>query len=457
MYFCSKKNNSQYPGLHTMPFTSLKLLSFQYKYLSFIWLVLIILPACNSYEEKTPANQSQIVEAEAEISQTFLFDIAVDTLIVEQGQVKRNQFLADILLSKGVNYNLIDHIARYHKAVFDVRRIRAGNQYTFISANDSVQTPLYFVYEIDYTDYVVFSLTDSLTARRGFKPIHRETETAFGTISSSLWNAMVDGQYDPNLANKLSEVYAWTIDFFGIQKGDEFELMYERLYVDDKPIGIGKVLASRFRHYGKDQFAFYFEQDSVGDYFDENGQSLMRTFLKAPLKYSRISSGFSNARFHPVLKIYRPHHGVDYAAPSGSPVYAIGDGVITRKGYQKGGGGNYLYIKHNGTYTTAYMHLKGFAKGIAQGVRVSQGQLIGYVGSTGLSTGPHLDFRFFRNGNAVNPLTVESPPAKPVDSANLLRYSDHVLNWQSKLNILKATADEIRKSNTTIESESPKS
>ncbi|MDD4372702.1 MAG: peptidoglycan DD-metalloendopeptidase family protein [Bacteroidales bacterium] len=434
-----------------MPGTSIQSLLSRIKYFRLIWIFLFILSACHSSKENNSGIQSKTLEAEVEKPQTFLFDIAIDSLIIEQGQVKRNQFLADILLSKGVNYDLIDHIARNHKTVFDVRKIRAGNQYTFISANDSVQTPLYFIYEIDYTDYVVFSLTDSLTAHKGYKPIHRETETAYGTISSSLWNAMVDGQYDPNLANKLSEVYAWTIDFFGIQKGDEFELMYERLYVDGKPIGIGKILASRFQHYGKNQFAFYFEQDSVGDYFDETGQSLMRTFLKAPLKYNRISSGFSNARFHPVLKIYRPHHGVDYAAPSGTPVYSIGDGVVTRKGYQKSGGGNYLYIKHNGTYTTAYMHLKGFAKGITEGVRVKQGQLIGFVGSTGLSTGPHLDFRFFRNGNAVNPLTVESPPAKPVDSANLLRYSDHVLNWQSKLNLLKATADELRKSQENAE------
>lgn len=422
-----------------------------------IGLIFVLLQSCTTTEQETSTPNKQEIEPIEEIPETLLYDIVVDSLIIEHGQVKRNQFLADILLSKGVNYNVIDHIARKHQSVFDVRKIRAGNQFTFLLANDSTETPLYFIYEIDYTDYVVFKLTDSLTARKGYKPIERKIETAFGTINSSLWNAMTDGRYNPNLANELSEVYAWTIDFFGIQKGDQFEVMYEQLYVDNKPIGIGKILASRFQHYNKDMFAFYFEQDSVGDYFDENGQSLMRTFLKAPLKYNRISSGFSNARFHPVLKIYRPHHGVDYAAPSGTPVYAIGEGVVTRKGYQKGGGGNYLYIKHNGTYTTAYMHLKGFAKGIAQGVRVSQGQLIGYVGSTGLSTGPHLDFRFFRNGNAVNPLTVESPPAKPVDSANLEKYNAHVANWLSKLNLLKATADDKRKGEKKNDIENPRS
>ncbi len=397
-------------------------------------------------------SQHQIAEEVAKPTEpVLLYDINIDSLTVENGTVKRNEFMSDILLDRGIDYALIDQLARQQRTVFDVRKIRAGNNYAFLRANDSVQTPLYFVYEIDNTDYVVFALNDSTPARRGHKEVVRSVEEARGVIKSSLWNAMVDGNYDPNLANKLSEVYAWTIDFFGIQKGDNFTAFYEHLYVDGKPIGIGRVLAARFEHADQDQYAFFYVQDSVGDYFDEKGQSLMRTFLKAPLKYSRISSGFSNARFHPVLKIYRPHHGIDYAAPAGTPVYAIGDGVVTRKGYQKGGGGNYLYIKHNGTYTTAYMHLKGYAKGIASGVRVKQGQLIGYVGSTGLATGPHLDFRFFRNGNAVNPLTVESPPAKPVDSANLTQYSAFVQGWMQKLNAADSlalqpkTADSIQK------------
>ncbi|MDA3942548.1 MAG: peptidoglycan DD-metalloendopeptidase family protein [Bacteroidetes bacterium] len=410
----------------------------------------LLFESCGTKKEKNTQESVEIVEPII-LTPKVLYDINVDSLLIERGQVKRNQFLADILLDKGVNYAVIDHIAKTHRSVFDVRKIRAGNSYTIISANDSITSPLYFVYEIDNTDYVVYNLSDSLTARRGYKPVERRLESAYGTINSSLWNAMVDGGFDPNLANELSEVYAWTIDFFGIQKGDEFEVLFDRLYVEGNPIGIGKIKASRFQHYGKDQLAFYFEQDSVGDYFDENGQSLMRTFLKAPLKYNRISSGFSNARFHPVLKIYRPHHGVDYAAPSGTPVFAIGEGTVTRKGYQKGGGGNYLYIKHNGTYTTAYMHLKGFAKGIVQGTRVKQGQLIGYVGSTGLSTGPHLDFRFFRNGNAVNPLKVESPPAKPVDTTHMEQYQIHLKKWLPRLNQLRDSVNLVRNKEQVIE------
>ena len=191
------------------------------------------------------------------------------------------------------------------------------------------------------------------------------------------------------------------------------------MIVDKDTFGIGKIFAARFNHIGTEYNAYYFEQDSVGEYFDEEGKSLRKTFLKAPLKFKRISSRFSNSRYHPVLKIRRPHHGVDYAAASGTPVHTIGDGVIIRKGYQKRGGGNYLTIKHNGTYSTTYMHLRGFAKGISVGKTVKQGDLIGYVGQTGLATGPHLDFRVYKNGHAINPLKLKSPSAKPVDSLHL--------------------------------------
>jgi murein DD-endopeptidase MepM/ murein hydrolase activator NlpD len=172
------------------------------------------------------------------------------------------------------------------------------------------------------------------------------------------------------------------------------------------------------KHSGKDFFAIPFEQDSSLSFFDEEGNSLRKTFLKAPLKFSRISSRFSNSRLHPVLKIRRPHHGVDYAAPTGTPVYSVGDGKIIAKAWDKKGGGNYIKIKHNGTYTTGYLHLNGFAKGIKVGDFVKQGDLIGYVGKTGLATGPHLDFRFYRNGKPVDPLKVDAPPVEPISEEN---------------------------------------
>lgn len=387
--------------------------------LFFLLFSLLILSSCVSDIPKETLVE-EIVVAPLPLME---YGIVVDSLKVIRDKVKKNEFLADILLRYGVDYATIDYIARYTRDTFDVRKIRRGNNYAVISTADSAEMALYFAYEINASSYVLYSLFDSVYAIRGEKQITTATDTVHGSIKSSLWNALVDKGSDPNLANEMSEIYAWTIDFFGLQKNDAFKAIYETKHVENIYLGLGRVNAAWFNHKGRDFYAFYFEQNGKGDFFDEEGNSLQRTFLKAPLRYSRISSGFSHSRYHPVLKIRRPHHGVDYAAPKGTPVYTVGDGEVIKKGYQKRGGGNYVKIKHNGTYSTTYMHLSGFAKGLKIGQRVKQGDLIGYVGSTGLSTGPHLDFRFYRNGKAINPLRVESPPSRPVDSINLQEFN----------------------------------
>jgi len=235
----------------------------------------------------------------------------------------------------------------------------------------------------------------------------------------------------------MSDIYQWSIDFYGIQKGDKFRVIYEENYVNGKSIGIGRIFASQFVHSNEDFYAFLFTQDNEDSYFDEVGKSLKKAFLKAPLKFNRISSMFSNNRYHPVLKIYRPHHGIDYAAPTGTPVHSIGDGTVIAKGYQPAGGGNFLKIKHNSEYTTSYMHLSKFAAGISKGVRVHQGDLIGYVGMTGLASGPHLDFRVFDNGTAIDPLKLKSPPSIPVAKENLTRYAMHRDSLMTQLQTIK--------------------
>ncbi|WP_372776662.1 peptidoglycan DD-metalloendopeptidase family protein [Mangrovibacterium sp.] len=374
-------------------------------------------------QKQNPKPQEIAEEPEIIAEPVLKFGLPVDSFYIEAGTIKRNQYLSDILLKQGVSYQTIDEIARKSKPIFDVRRIKQDNNYYFFCTPDSNRVTQYFIYEIDPIEYVVYQLGDSLNIYKGEKPITSEIKTATGTISSSLWNTMKANNINPVLAIELSEIYAWTIDFFGIQKGDKFRLIYEESFVDSVSVGISAIYACQFQHANTDFFAFQFEQDSINSFFNEKGESLKKAFLKAPLKFSRISSGFSNARYHPVLKITRPHHGIDYAAPTGTPVMSIGDGVVTRKGYQAGGGGNYIYIKHNSVYTTCYMHLHNFAKGMAPGVRVSQGQLIGYVGKTGLATGPHLDFRVFKNGSPINPLRVEAPPVEPVSEANQTAYN----------------------------------
>lgn len=349
------------------------------------------------------------------------YGIEVDTLMVFRDKIGRNQFLSDILTIYGVDYQRIDELARKSKDIFDVRKFRAGNWYTVLTTYDSLAEVVYFVYEVSPVDYVVYALKDSVFIYKGRKDIDYMRRFISGEINTSLWNSFVDNGNDPNIANELSEIFAWTIDFFGIRKGDRYKAVIIEQYVDGEYIGLGHVEAAWFNHMDNDFYALYFVQDSVGDYFDLEGGSMRRTFLKAPLRYRRISSGYSHSRYHPILKIRRPHHGIDYAAAHGTPVHAVGDGVVTSVKWTSQGGRT-IHIKHNGTYSTAYLHLSGYGKGIKTGAHVKQGQVIGYVGSTGLATGPHLDFRFYRNGHPVNPLSVKSPPAEPVDSSYLQDY-----------------------------------
>ncbi len=345
------------------------------------------------------------------------YGLPADSFFLQTGKVKRRESLGKILDKLGVSGRDVHTIAQKSKTIFNVRKIRRGNNWVAFFSKDSLVQLDYFVYEIDPVNYVTYQFKDSLAVSRGEKEVQKVLKTVSGEINSSLWNAMVDNDINPLLANELSEIYAWTIDFFGIQKGDKFRVIYEERYIDSTSIGIGKIYAANFFHFNSNYWAFTFVQDGKEGYFDEEGKSLKKAFLKAPLKYSRISSRFSHSRMHPILKIRRPHLGIDYAAPSGTPVLSIGDGTVIKKAYQKKGGGRYVKIKHNSVYTTTYMHLRGYAKSIRQGARVKQGQVIGYVGMSGLASGPHLDFRIHKNGHAIDPLKVNAPPVEPVKPA----------------------------------------
>lgn len=382
-------------------------------------LITLLLFSCDNSDNKQKSKETkEIKEPE------FLYGICIDSLDVKLDTIKKNQYLSEIMKKQNVDYGTIVHIERSHKDVFDIRKIKPGHKHTFLLSRDSLATPLFWIYEIDKINFVVFSLTDSLTAWRDEKTVDIKTEQIEGVINTSLWNAIKDANGDANLTMELSDIYSWTVDFFGIQPGDTFKVVYENRYIHDECIGMGKILACYLNNAGSKHYAYYFEQNGNGQYFDENGANLRKAFLKAPLNYRRISSTFSNARRHPVTKVVRPHHGVDYAAPTGTPVVTVGDGTVIEKGWDKKGGGNYLKIRHNSTYTTTYMHLNGFAKGIQKGSKVKQGDLIGYVGSTGMSTGPHLDFRLNKNGTYINPLTFNPPSAEPVSEDNKIAFED---------------------------------
>lgn len=364
-----------------------------------------------------------------------LYGIAIDSLQVYEGTIAKNQFLGDILSEFNVSFSVLDNLSRNFKDVFDVRKLAVNKKYTVIYKPDSTKSAAYFVYEPNDIEYVVFNLKDSLKVEKFRKKADTVQNSMAGVIDYSLYNTMMEQDVSPELVNKLADVFAWQIDFFRIQRGDRFKVIYEEVKVEDKTVGIGKIVAAYFEHYEMPYYAFYYDQGSGVDYFDEEGKSLRKAFLKAPLNYSRISSRFSHSRLHPVLKIRRPHHGVDYAAPTGTPVLAVGDGTIIKRAYS-GGAGNMIKIKHNSIYTTAYLHLSKFAKGISVGSRVKQGDVIGYVGSTGLSTGPHLDFRFWKNGTAVNPLKVKPPPSEPIKE-------EHKETYTANQNQLRSTLDAI--------------
>ena len=364
---------------------------------------------------------SDTAEKKETLKRDFPYGIPSDSFDQVAGRIKPNGFLSDILLKHGVSMTDIDQTIRNSKSVFDVRNIRSGNNYILFCDRDSIARARYLVYEHDPTTCYVFSFNDSLNITPYKKQIKREIKYASGSIETSLWDAMIGGGLHPNLAIGLSEIFAWTVDFFGLQKGDGFKVIYEELYIDGKLLGTGRIYAAQFNRTGPAVTAIPFIQDGNESYFDTDGNSLRKAFLKAPLQFSRISSRFSSSRMHPILRIRRAHFGVDYAAPVGTPVHSIGDGRVT-SATNENGAGRMVRIQHNSVYATAYLHLSRFGDGIASGVFVKQGDIIGYVGSSGLSTGPHLDFRFYMNGSPVDPLKVDAPPVEPVSEANLARF-----------------------------------
>lgn len=367
----------------------------------------------------SPAEEQVVPADSVSVAMPVLkYGLPIEQYNVRYDTLRPRQTLAEVLFSFGFTAQQIHTLVQCPDSIFDARRLRPGQACALLCAKDSAATPRYFVYEESVKEYVVFDLLDNYTAVRGKNPAEWRNAEVAGVVNSSLWVAMQESNASPQLAVLLSHIFGWSIDFFGIQKGDEFRLIYSQEYVEEKPLNNFRIEAASFRASDSTVYAIPFVQDGEELFYNADGNSLEGAFLKAPLDYYRISSRFSNSRFHPVLKRYRAHHGVDYAAPKGTPVYAVGSGKVIAKAYQAGGGGNYVKIRHNSTYVTTYMHLSRFAKGLKVGDAVKQKQVIGYVGSTGISTGPHLDFRVHENGKPINPLTIKSQPKKPISEVN---------------------------------------
>ena len=364
----------------------------------------------------------------------YEWGLPVDSFRIDTAQVKEGETLGGIMNRLGATRKQITNITQMPRSEFDVRSIRPGKTYYALYQTDTagVEQLCYYIYKPNIREAYILHMGDSIYVEHNEKPITRLNRSAEVVIESSLWNAMAGNGLPTELALELSDIYAWTIDFFGLQKGDSIRVYYEEQYVDSVRIGIGRIYAADFYHARRWQEAYWFEHEKIANYFDAEGNSLRKAFLKAPLNYKRISSKFTHARKHPIYKVVRPHTGVDYAAPMGTPVVTIGDGVVIMKQY-KGGGGHTVKIKHNSTYTTAYLHLSKYAPGLAVGKHVKQGELIGYVGSSGSSTGPHLDFRVWKNGTPIDPLKMQSPPAEPIPAQYKDTFATIVAGYKDKI------------------------
>ncbi len=373
---------------------------------------LMCLPSCHRRER-------QVIEAQRDT--IYPLGFCTDSFDLAEGTLKNGEIFTALMNRLGMKPQDAMSLVAVSDSVFDPKKMRAGNPWqAYYSLKDSSEQVLeYVVYNESKISLTVFKCTEPLDAWRVTLPVDHVRRYADVHISSSLWNDMRRAGAPQMLILHLEDIYAWTVDFFSIQPGDRFSVMYDESVCGGELIDIDTVYYAEFTHDGKCFPAIRLDQGDGGNvYWNEKGESLKKAFLKAPLRFSRISSGFSYHRKHPVTGRVKAHTGVDYAAPVGTPVMSIGDGTVISKGWA-GGGGNTVKIRHNSVYTTAYLHLSRYAAGLKTGDRVRQGEVIGYVGSTGVSTGPHLDFRVWKGGTPINPLKMESPSAEPIRQENM--------------------------------------
>ena len=371
------------------------------------------------------------------------FGYTLNNYNVKRGRVKSGDSFGTILENNNLFYPQIYNIVQKVKKVYDIRKINIGKPYTILSSKDSLNTPQVFIYQPNLIDYVVVSLTDSLWAEKKSKAVQLKEFKAEGVITSSLSETMEEKRLSPLLSNELSEIYAWTIDFFRLEKGDNFKIIYSAKFVDDSIyVGLNRIHSAFFEHRGKPFYAIEFETDpkrGIFEYFDENGKNLRRAFLRSPVQFSRISSRYNLKRR---IAYYgyrvRPHKGTDFAAPIGTPIRATASGTVTKSSYTRSNG-KYVKIKHNATYSTQYLHMDKRAVKVGQFVK--QGDYIGTVGMTGNTTGPHVCYRFWKNGKQVDPLKQKLPEAKPISTELKNRYLEYMRPIKKQLDAIESNVN----------------
>jgi murein DD-endopeptidase MepM/ murein hydrolase activator NlpD len=384
----------------------------------------------------TSCQKSEPVKKD-EIKKPNQFGLAVGDLIEVCDTLQSSQTLSDILLPHSVAQQKINEIEKEALKIFPLRQLKTGRELFIYAQWDTVETVKYFVYKEDPVNFVVFDLRDTIKVVKMQRPFTLKQIEVNGTISQGLILDLKAKNISDEVGFAVADIYESQIDFGMLQENDTYSILFEEIYIDDKPVEVGKILAAKFNFRKKDFFAFRFDKEKAGMYFDENGKGLQGMFLTAPIKFRyRITSKYSSNRYHPILHRNKAHLGTDYAAAAGTPIQTVASGIVSEAGYS-GGNGNYVKVKHNVTYTTQYLHMSRIGKGIRRGTHVTQGQTIGYVGSTGLATGPHVCFRFWKNGKQVNPLKERYQSSGPVSRTNRSEFESVKKIWMEKLTGIK--------------------
>lgn len=403
------------------------------KFLVFLCVTVVVWGVSGCGEEPEKDEDVVVEDIDTVVSEPIIeYGFHLDSFDVFQGMIQPNQFLADILLQYHVTYPEITNLVDKADSIFDIRKIKADRDYMVLCRKDSTGKAVCFIYENSPTSYVVFDMRDSMDVYIGEKEIEVREREAGGIITSSLWDAMISSDLSPALVVSIADIFAWTIDFYTVQEGDNFKVIFDEMYVDDEFVGIGDIKCIMFQHRETDFYAFSYVQDSSLAFFDDRGMSLKKAFLKSPVEYSRISSGYTSSRVHPVTGQTKAHLGTDYAAPEGTPIWSVGDGVILEAQYKQYNG-NYVKVKHNDIVTTQYLHMSKIAEGIKPGVMVKQGQTIGYVGSTGLATGPHVCFRYWKNGVQVDHRQEKFESSEPIKEEIRAAYETYMAEMKDRL------------------------
>ena len=384
----------------------------------------------NTEKETVSKKQEKkiVTPAPVKVPQDKIYGFIKKDYTVVQDTVERGDFFGKIMDKHHVTPQKVYKISQQiPDSLFNAKKINAGNAYTILKSKDSLKQPKAFIYEHDLAHYSKVYLGDSIYAEREEKPVETRQRIATGTIDYSLSAAIKSANIDYALTNRMANIYQWTIDFFKLRKGDRFKIIFNEKYINDTIYaGIKNIKAVLFEHRDKDFYAFEFMTDSVNqrmEYFDEEAENLRKFFLKAPLNYSRISSRYQRRRYHPVQKRVKAHKGTDYAAGRGTPIWATADGFVTRSSYTRGNG-KYVKIKHTRKYSTQYLHMS--RRAVKKGQYVEQGEIIGYVGSSGLATGPHVCYRFWVNNRQLDPYKQDLPDAEPMDDNLKARYFDFI-------------------------------